>query len=307
MPKIELKTHQSIGLQDILQVPRDGGARIRWSQLHGEPLKLALVVETLAKRLVENGHQINQKNIKKFGETSFITGVDSHYIGGITGLRQNLGITTKHNKKPPGYWTEETIEAEALKIQEEQGKLTQAVMKAQNQTSLASIISSKYPGGLNGLKRKFEIDILKRPSGEWTPESIEQEARELIGTGHSLTQKSLHKIGRADLAGAIATHYPGKLTALKRHLGVKVKAPAHEWDVNRILDEAAAFAAKYGNLNHSVLRENQRADLGNVITRIYPGGIQALKERLGVSKDRPASVLREEANTALDSLFKGEL
>lgn len=306
MRKTELRTHQSIGLQEAVQVPRDGGARIRWTQLKGEPLKLALVVETLAKRLIEKGHEVNQKNIKKFGETSFITGADSHYPGGITGLRQNLGITTPYDKKPPGYWTVETIEAEALKIQEEKGKLTQAVMRADNQTALASIISTKYPGGLNGLKRKFEIEILKRPGGEWTPDYIEQQARELIEAGHGLTQKSLQKMGRADLAGAIAAHYPGKLTALKRHLGIKVKAPAHEWDADKIFGEAIAFAAKHGNLNHAVLRENKRGDLSNVITKRYPGGIEALKEKLGVSKEA-ASVTKEDANIALESLFEGDL
>lgn len=284
---VEIGRVQSVRLQDILRVPRQENGRVKWTDMKNDPMKRNLITETLARRVYEQAKVLNQKTAKEFGEPSLLTGIELYYPGGLTAVRKSIGAEDPR-RKPAGFWTIENIEVAAREFYDQHGRLTQPALKSYKMTGLESAITDRYPGGITGLQKNLEIGLSRRPVGEWTAGKVEEEARAYTEKGGKLTFKALYDAGRADLAGAISFHFPGRMTALKRELGQKVKTQGNEWTADKIKQEARAFIEGNGRLSHTVLRDKDRNDLSVAITRRYPGGIHQLKIDLGSEpRNRP--------------------
>ncbi len=277
---IEIKRVQSVRLQEILRVPRQENGRVKWTDMKNDPMKRNLITETLARRVFEQAKVLNQKTAKEFGEPSLFTGVELYYPGGLTAVRKSIGAEDPR-RKPSGFWTVENIEIVAREFYDQHGRLTQPALKSYRMTGLESAITDRYPGGITGLQTNLEIGLSRRPVGEWTADKVKEEARDFMEKGGKLTFQALSESGRADLMGAIASHFPGRMTALKRELGQKVKTQGGEWTPDKIKVEAEGFIGAHGRFSHTVLREMDRNDLSVAITRRYPGGIHQLKIDLG--------------------------
>lgn len=81
--------------------------------------------------------------------------IDENYAGGMTALKQKLGI--KITKKPPTYWTEDQIERDALEFYNQAGSLTQKTLLGERRSDLSNAILKKYPRGFRGLKQKLGL------------------------------------------------------------------------------------------------------------------------------------------------------
>lgn len=356
--KIEIRNTQSFGLQEISQVPRHKNGRIKWMELKDDPVKLAAVVETLAKRVVWQGNKLTWETIQSVADPSLQRGLH-HYPGGIHKVREVLNL---QGRKEYGYWTKERTEEEARRFQEENGKLTEQSLRDAGLDGLIGAIAKH--GGMTRIKKELNIKLTKRPNGAWNKKNIEEEARAFVEAGNKLTIQSLGNQNRWDLIGAIMEHYPGKFTALQKYLGMPT-IKRNYWTVDRILEEvkplirngkldpseldkikglkpaiklkypgsihqlytdlglegmrrqpgywtleameekAREFFDQYGTLSQRELNVHGLSGLSNRISTKYPGGLPALREKLsGICESKKGSISKDQANTALESLFE---
>jgi len=195
-------------------------------------------------------------------------------------------------------WSKESVEQEARDFFQKYGNLTPTLLETNGQSGLSSAIT-KYPGGMYALKRKLGIEITQVPKGFWTPERIEEEAFAFYSNHGSLSM--FRKKGRGNLASAIERYYPGKIRALREKLAIRQERLARGyWTIERIEEEAREFYSLHGRFSRELLIRERKSELRSAISRNYPGGMQALKEKLGVQKE----ISSEKANEYIKGLVK---
>lgn len=124
----------------------------------------------------------------------------------------------------------------------------------------------------------------KKVIGYWKPEKIEDEARRFYEREGKLTGRLLIQKKRSDIAVAINRHYPGKMPRLKETLGIIVKRKQNGyWTTRNIEQESILFHKNYGGLTQSLLTQHDRSDLLGAIHSYYPGQMEALKKKLGIT------------------------
>lgn len=260
-----------------------------------------------AEAIIEAYGTLTQNTMKLANRSTLSNAIRESYPGGLIQLYRDLG--ERGRKKTQGYWTPETIEKEAREFIAQFGKLNITALKANRRLDLSAAIQKKYPGGFPAVQKNLSAE----PSykiGYWSKENVEQEAAAFLLKYGVLTQKSLLEHGRGDLTAAISTVYPGKLTALKRELGLEVVEKskgirglsledriAHLEQIARELLEAGQTLINYQ------LRKNGHGKFLDTVRRSYPGGLKALQEKMGFKTEPLISA--EEANTALESLLEG--
>lgn len=259
-----------------------------------------------AAEIMQAHGELTQNTMRMANRTTISNAIRESYPGGLAQLHRDLGV--RGRKKSVGYWTAETIEREARAFVGEHGEFSVPALKAAGRLDLCVAIQKKYPGGLRAIQGKFEIQPGHK-LGYWTKEKIEEEARAFIKEYGALTQKLLLKEGRSDLHSATKA-YPGKLTGLKKELGLEVV------EVNKgvrglssdekkaYLEQQARELIEKGHVltNSQLTRKGQRRFLSSV-QKNYPGGLAALQHELGINPKPQLSA--EEANKALESLFGG--
>lgn len=222
--------------------------------------------------------------------------------------------TTSISADPRVKWNEERIECEARLFFEEHGCLAYQDLRENGKSGLGAAVARWYPEKIFGLRRKLGIKSrwLKRsPRGYWTPERIESEARVFFENYGNLTRQLLSENGRDDLGTAITQRYPGRMSKIKRRLGISIdlivanrRSPG-SWTNDSIEEEAKLFFEEHGDLTYKALKKNKRNDLGKVIARKYPGKISQLKLALGIEKrnSKLQDISTEEANEQLRMLL----
>lgn len=270
-----------------------------FSRLKNDPERLQTEIELAVSRL--NLSVISQQVLVDLGQVTLWNVISKFYPGGLTALAENLGIGRV--QKPHRYWTPQRTEQQCRAFFEEHGGLTLDLLVQHNRNDLYGAIA-KYPGRMLGLK----IAIGVKPSRKdnfWTEDTIESEAKKFYEEHGTIAQPILSELGRDDLALAIVRHYPGKWHGLREKLGFKrLQRPFGYWTPENIEKEAAAFVAEFGILSSTILQK-MRPDLRDAAKK-YPGGIRALREKMGIDLDNRATIISsEEANEQLRRLLEG--
>ncbi len=261
-----------------------------------------------AAEIIEAHGALTQRTMKLTQRSTISNAIRSHYPGGLVQLNRDLGI--RGRKKSDGYWTPDAIEREAHEFVAQHGQFSVPALKAAGRLDLCVAIQKKYPGGFRVIQENLDIQPGHK-LGYWTKEKIEEEARAFTQEHGGLSQKLLLKHARSDICTATKT-YPGKLTGLKKELGLKVvemskgvRGLSPDDKKTYIEQKAKELVEKGQALINSQLIRNGYTGFLSVVQRSYPGGLAALQQELGINSKPQLST--EEANAALESLFGGEL
>jgi len=153
------------------------------------------------------------------------------------------------------------------------------------------------PQAVAEIKRTLDESPSKKPKGYWTPERIETEVREFLKK-HGDISPSVIKKNYPELLNIIS-YYPGGAFALRQKFNIPlVVKPKNYWADEKIEEEAREFLSRFGILSQAALRKKGRDDLVYAISRKYPGGMNALKEKLRAQK----GISSEKANRYIKSL-----
>lgn len=259
-------------------------------------------IEQEARDFLAEGGNLSGNALTRAGKGALLGAIASRYPGTMRQLKINLGI--EPGSKPEGFWTAENIGAEAHEFFQTEGDLRHPLLKKQGRSDLATAITSKYPGGMTQLKIDLGLELNRRDN-YWTPEKVEEEAKEFVRQHGGITQRLLGEAGRHDLSGAISGHYPGKFGKLKEALGLEATKPPGYWTPERIEQEAREFYQATGALTQTELVRLGRSDLIHAILT-YPGGTFALRNKLGIEAvQKPAGfwsaqTIEEEARRILE-------
>lgn len=294
------------GLNDAIRIYYPGGIRELRTNIDDSTIALKRVrgfwdnpiaIEAEARKILEEKGDFRDRILRETGNSSLGFAINRYYQGGMPALRKKLGLD--ENIPLQEYWNDTTnIEVEAKKIIASKGALTQKTIKDSNTIGLMHAIDTKYPGGLTALKSKFGIEST-RPDGYWKDsKNIEKEAREAMDQGVNLTSDNLRDAGLSSLAAAISQNYPDGLPGLKKVLfGIEGPRPNGYWKDPANIEKEARDALLEGiTISASALLEARRSSLRSAI-KDYPGGMHALKEKLGlneiqVSPDKADEMMR---------------
>ncbi|GEM_PF-1763982 len=255
-------------------------------------------IEQEASEVLMSQGKLTQRSIRAAGKPTLTQAIAKNYPDGMRGLVKKLG--QEPTSKPKGYWTPETIEREAQEVLNIKGNLTYAILEEVDRHDLFGAIVNHYPGGIYKLKLKLSIHDTVKPRGYWTVEQIERDAEEFIKEYGNLSATLLQHSGNAALAHAISRYYPQGMKQLQKKFTVEAsRKSSGYWTKENIEEEARKFVQMAGNLSYAAFRENQRNDLGIAVARKYPGGLKALRERLGIIKDQSTPILPANSDTEL--------
>lgn len=282
----------------IMRISPERRRRINWLALSVE--QRVLLIEREAQNFLITGFSLTHGELIKAKKYHLIEAIGKYYPGGINQLKEAIGI--KSTSKPKGYWNPETIEKEALSFYQEAGILTQQALQKAKKGNIGKAIPEHYPGGMLSLKEKLGLPIRQKPYGYWTPDKIEQEAREFLVQKGEFTVKLLKEAARYDLLNYVRK-YPGGMFQLKLNLGLKPsRTPRDFWTLEQIEVEARNFFQEEGNLSSGFLSSKKRNDLRHAIRRYYPGGMSVLRSRLDIQGEK--SIPPDEANEQLRRLLE---
>lgn len=263
-------------------IPTDSRGRNFWSVLQADnPDKLEQVIKLKASGILSQGIELNFPGLKQAGMSGFGSAINTFYPGGLSKLRQDLGLSTT---KPRGYWTDiRNIENEAIEHINSGGKLTEGELIDNRKISLARAISTHYPGGIFKLRETLGIENSNKKAGYWTTERIEKEAELFYQEHGDISYILLKEKGKGDLASAIA-RYSGKISGLRKTLDIETDVnPANYWTIEQIEEQSRGFLSlELGELKYSVLEKNGFVKLSSAIANNYPGGLTSLKSSLGL-------------------------
>lgn len=258
-----------------------------------------------AREFLTSHGDLNISLLKRTRSSALSAAIYKFYPGGISALRQDLGLPP--TKKPIGFWTPEQIEEVALEFYKTEGTLTSKSLRARGNPTLASLISTSYPGGMNALKAKLGIEYSRYPEGYWTTEKIEAVVSEFLGESPYLTEGIMEEAERSDLAYVVRHYYPGGLVRLRDNLGLRIPEKVPKWTPESIEAEARVFFEEFGVLTHRVIIANKRSYLSSAIVNHYPGGYPALKQKLGIISSADRYLAPDEANEQLRKLLEKEI
>lgn len=206
------------------------------------------------------------------------------------------------------------IEAEASSFLAETGELNSSALRTAGRHNLVDGIFKYYPGKIAVLEDKLCPSNPKventppkrvyRSVGYWTQETIKKQALEFYITYGGLSHRLLIENGLSALSNAVMKQYPGKWRQLKHDLGLENRKPKGFWTNEAIEIEATNFANEYGRLNFDLLQKYKQNTLSIYILRKYPGGIVALREKLGISIIKEEIIPVEQANQQLRKLLE---
>jgi len=209
-------------------------------------------------------------------------------------------------RKPPGYWTPETIREESRKFMQEHDLIdlpgTDRLRNEYGRRDLVYAISEYYPSGFHGLRKYLGGKNIKTPNGRWNKDTILKEVDNFMRENNSDVLPNLSTLKRVykrfDLAHAIYRHYPGKFSGLKKDLNQPYSSNKHysfrsrshkkSRDVNnkdKIFSDVKSFLEENNLIElptYTELLENyERKDLVHIVSSYYPGGFPAIRKDLG--------------------------
>ena len=259
-------------------------------------------IEEEARKAMKLGISLTAGSLSRNNMGTLGAAIEQHYHGTFAGLRAELGDNSVRKLKPSGYWKDhKNIEADAMKVVDLGIDLSQSDLMAHGFSSLGSVISTNYPEGYEGLRKKLGLPTKDfKPTGDWKdPDTIRAEAKIALGLGLDLNANRLRNGGQSSLAHAIASNYRGSYSALRKDLNLDtVYVSRGYWkEPANIENEARAAIAENIEFTKDGLKKAGKEKLVSAIRKRYPGGISALREKLGldevkVSPDQADEMMR---------------
>ena len=204
-------------------------------------------------------------------------------------VNESKSVQHKHS------WTEENIISELKPIIKELGHFpTQKELNKLGETDLQGIIPRK--GGYNYFREKMNYDLLKKPSGHWTEETIIKELEQIIDElGHFPTNKELNENGRGDISVAISRN--GSTIYFREKMGYKLNVkPSGYWNEETIIKELEQIIKEIGHFpTHKELIKIRKGDLDAAIQN--NGGFNYFKEKMGYEVTKKTNDYWNEKNT----------
>ena len=193
-------------------------------------------------------------------------------------LRKMLSLPSDHRKER-NYWTlQNTIKELKEFIEADPDHKTDVVhqLRMQNRYGLSAAIYKH--GGLYKLNKQFGLGLPLRKK-QWSKRAVLQELRNLTNKNVQITQYNLAKLGRQDLAGAVAKF--GGLNALKSKLGLAIKRHSY-WTDELILKELKPIVTRFGKIpSRDILKAMGKADLAYAMKK--RGTIKKFSDLLNIT------------------------
>lgn len=312
------------------EAPRSKNGRVRWLELRENPDRLIAYIEGEVRRFIEDNPFLTTNSLAGKRMFGLINAIGKYYPGGISALRERVDIAGKWHFQSAGVneddlpvddrgrvlWInlsddrdriKDVLESQARKLPTG-SRLRTRDFHDMDMSGVAAAINLYYPGGFYALRENLGVTNKQRTRRFWkrddAAEKIRKMAAEFYQREGGLSQGLLTAGGRNDLAVAISRHYPGRLTQLKEDLGIEqTRRPSHFWDPEKTEKATSEFYQIIGQLNYYVLREHNRLDISNAIQK-YPGGLPALREKLGIIEPTSPPISFEEANKQLEKLLE---
>lgn len=317
---------QSVTVEHIVPIEpnlyRDEEGKILWRSLLDNPDLMTAKLEEEAKAFFEENGDLSHSSLRKANERSLLNAIQNFYPGQLRQLQEKVGIRSP--RVPYKYLTipetglprdrgdrlvtsvlrdnpdelKRRIEEEARNLMANGVSLEEGSPKSKNKAKFFSAVYRFYPGGRAALGLKVGLKITEsKPPGYWQePINIEVEVLKLLASGIELTQDNLHIAGKYSLATHIPKYYPGGMAGLKDKLGIKsAQKPFAYWkDTDNIEAAARAIMDQYGTSSlppKKVLEMPGNGSFYQAVKMYYPGGIKALREKLGCTKQNAANEL----------------
>jgi hypothetical protein len=282
-----------------IPVSRDGRG-IRWRDFNEAPNIRILVIEQEARKIFEEEGRFSNVVLQRLGRHDLSRAIVRYFPSGFMGIAHVLDPNT--TKRGYGFWKKpENIRSEAKKIVEQGGKLTEQYLRTIGYFGLSGSIQNNYPGGWRQLRADLDLSSRYKPRGYWTLEQIQAEAISFYEEHKSFTNKSLLNEGKSGFVSAVQDYYPGGMIQLRKDLNIPLERRPRgyynnpeniEAEARLVIQETGAFSSK----------EIKARGLENLVKK-YPGGMRALREKL--DQFEPDQISKDQANTALESLFEG--
>lgn len=143
-------------------------------------------------------------------------------------------------------------------------------------------VKKNYPCGLLGLRKKYGIQSIKKPSGYWkkheAQEEMRREAKKCFEKTGKVSYKVFEESRRNDILNAIQSYYPGKIRQLIKDIGYTDNLRKFkDWNTEKIIQEGGLFIKEHGNITDQLLRANKRTDILAAIQKYYHGGLRQLR------------------------------
>ncbi|MEK6871622.1 MAG: hypothetical protein AABX16_01845 [Nanoarchaeota archaeon] len=186
--------------------------------------------------------------------------------------------------KPADFWSEwNNIEPILKKIIGQYGSLPSGKKLSQEGKSMVAAAIYKYHGGFHKVRKKLELEEIKKPSKYWKQwKNVKKELEQIIQTvGHFPSTSEMGNEGLSTLAMAINNF--GGVNKVRKKLGyetIEHKVKEYEsWEkieeiVRPIIEELGSFPSA---------SELRRRGLGQLVTALYDyhGGINVARKKLG--------------------------
>lgn len=267
----------TVETQSAIEIPRDKRGRIRWVVIEASG-SLLQCIQSEARAFHEQFGGINHTLLSQNQRKDLATAITRKYPGGIQQLRNDIGLESSRKLH---YWTHDVVERETREFVDQNGTVTHSLLESQGRSDLRTAITRHYPGGIKKVKEGLNVPEAKRPS-RWNLEAVRQQAWEIYQQEGDINQKLLVRLSKRGLDKAIRKYYPGGMRQLQSDFGLESSTPKDHWTTEQIEQGGRAFLDENGDLTTSLLREHQNSGLAAAIAKRYPGGMRALKEKLGV-------------------------
>src|SRR3989344_734523 len=122
---------------------------------------------------------------------------------------------------------------------------------------------------------------------KWDQEKVLVQAQAFVAEHGGINTVLLTELGRSDLLHAAKNYFPGRLAGLQAELGVSaMRKPNGYWTVENIERDTRIFVSTYGGFSEDLAVEHGAQALYGVAYSKFPGGIHALKEKIGAKNKR---------------------
>lgn len=185
---------------------------------------LEKIEEEAQKHLEEHGN-ISSKTLS--GQSGFRSAIGKYYPGGLRNLQKTLGL--QESRKAKGFWSKEKTEEATLEFFREHGEISQRLFRLNKRFDLIGAMH-KYAGGYRQMRRELGIKYDRKPSGYWTPEKIEDEARSIHQKTGRLDFGAFCSVGKRGNYFVLSESYPGGIRALREKIKVCPTSPTEILD-----------------------------------------------------------------------------
>lgn len=233
------------------------------------------IIEELTNIKSKIGHFPTQNELRDLGRQDLNGAINRH--DGIVKFRKLFGDDLL--RKPPGYWSDETIIKDVSKIKTEIGHFPTTIeLNDMGRSDLG--VAMTIHGGTNKFRILLNDEILQVSRGFWNDDTIIKDLSEIKKKiGHFPSQQELSNLKRCDLSNQISIH--GGINKFREIIGDELlKVSNGYWTDDTIIKQLTDVKNKISHFpTHTELLALGRTDLSSQISK--HGGYNRFRKILG--------------------------